>query len=258
MLLLVQCSNRKISVKKYEITTEKISSALRVVVVTDLHSCYYGENQEDLLGRINELKPDLILLGGDIVDDVLPRKNSLIFLEAIGKVYPCFYVSGNHELRSGKLDEIKTIIRNFNIAVLEGDTKRIVLKEQTIQICGIDDFEIGESIHKLQLEQINQERDRSIYTILIDHRPEHISKYINDEFDLIVSGHAHGGQWRLPGLLNGLYAPNQGLFPKYAGGLYSYDKTLHVVSRGLAKESTRIPRLFNPPELVVVDIKSTR
>ena len=92
------------------------------------------------------------------------------------------------------------------------------------------------------------------YTILLAHRPERIGAYRQYPFDLVVSGHAHGGQWRIPGLLNGLYAPNQGLFPQYAGGCYDEDGMAFVVSRGLARESTRIPRLFNPPELVVVDL----
>ena len=90
--------------------------------------------------------------------------------------------------------------------------------------------------------------------VLLAHRPENIKCYLQYPFDLIVSGHAHGGQWRIPGLLNGLYAPHQGLFPRYAGGRYDFDGATFLVSRGLARESTRVPRIFNRPELVIVDI----
>ena len=89
---------------------------------------------------------------------------------------------------------------------------------------------------------------------MLAHRPERIKDYLAYGFDLILSGHAHGGQWRIPGLLNGLLAPNQGLFPQYAGGRYDWEGTVFLVSRGLARESTRVPRIFNPPELVAVDL----
>jgi predicted MPP superfamily phosphohydrolase len=93
-----------------------------------------------------------------------------------------------------------------------------------------------------------------LLTVLLAHRPEYIDSYLDYDFDLILSGHAHGGQWRIPLLINGLYAPNQGWFPKYAGGRYELGNSTFIVSRGLAKESVRVPRIFNPPELVVIDI----
>jgi predicted MPP superfamily phosphohydrolase len=97
-------------------------------------------------------------------------------------------------------------------------------------------------------------RDLSLYSILLAHRPEHIDQYLNYGFDLVLSGHSHGGQWRIPFILNGLYAPDQGFFPKYAGGKYEHGSTIHIVGRGLSKNSTRIPRIFNPPELVIIEL----
>ncbi|MBQ4118259.1 MAG: metallophosphoesterase, partial [Oscillospiraceae bacterium] len=92
------------------------------------------------------------------------------------------------------------------------------------------------------------------FNVLLVHRPEYIEQYAKLGFDLVLCGHAHGGQWRIPGVLNGIYAPGQGVFPKYAGGIYEVNGTTLVVSRGLAKESTPIPRVFNRPELVIIDI----
>ena len=92
------------------------------------------------------------------------------------------------------------------------------------------------------------------FNILLIHRPENFEHYADLGFDLVLAGHAHGGQWRIPGLLNGLYCPGEGLFPKYAGGLYQIDGTTMIVSRGLAKESNFVPRIFNRPELVIIDI----
>lgn len=94
------------------------------------------------------------------------------------------------------------------------------------------------------------------FNILLAHRPEYIEEYGQYPFDLVLSGHAHGGQWRIPYLMNGLIAPNQGWFPKYAGGLYRHGDMTEIVGRGLLLDWK--PRLFNPPEIVVVDIESQR
>ena len=93
--------------------------------------------------------------------------------------------------------------------------------------------------------------------LLIAHFPEQIDEYLKGNFDIVLSGHAHGGQWRIPGLIDGVYAPGQGLFPKYTSGVYMHGDTAHIVSRGLWKPSTLIavPRVFNRPELVIIDIK---
>ena len=111
-----------------------------------------------------------------------------------------------------------------------------------------------ESINE-QLSKVNELSQNDNYTILLSHRPELFELYTTYNFDLVLSGHAHGGQWRIPGILNGVYAPNQGLFPEYAGGEYQDNGTTMVVSRGLARETTLAPRIFNRPELVIIDLK---
>ncbi|MEL7656599.1 MAG: metallophosphoesterase, partial [Bacillota bacterium] len=168
--------------------------------------------------------------------------------------YPCYYVSGNHEFWSMKIDAIKQMITGCGITIREGQSDPVTINEQLINICGVDDAEIGESNFIQQIENAGGQTDPDLYTIFIAHRPEYIDTYLQYDFNLILSGHAHGGQWRIPGILNGLLAPNQGFFPKYAGGLYEFSDKTFIVSRGLAKESTRIPRIFNPPELVIIDI----
>ena len=102
------------------------------------------------------------------------------------------------------------------------------------------------------LDAVKAQAKKDHFTVLLSHRPELFENYVSRAFDLVLCGHAHGGQWRIPGVLNGLYAPQQGLFPLYAGGKYEKGSTTMIVSRGLAKETTPIPRIFNPPELVVV------
>lgn len=240
----------------YEVESAEVDTPIRLVLVTDLHSCDYGENQEDLLDAIAAQHPDGILLGGDIIDDDIPREKGELFVIEVSRTYPTYYISGNHEFRTEDIDGIKGFLRSAGATVLEGDCIPLTVDGQTIQICGVDDPEgVGQAAMNRQLTQAAAQADPALFTILLSHRPELIHQYRSySTFDLILSGHAHGGQWRIPGLLNGLLAPNQGFFPKYAGGRYDFSDCTFLVSRGLARESTSIPRLFNSPELVIIDI----
>jgi len=254
LITLIFAFRTDLKVRKYKIFSDKIDSKIKAVFIADLHSCYYGKGQKELLDCINKHVPDIVLFGGDIADDKTPHENWMITLEALSKSYPCYFVSGNHEYWSSDIEFIKQTISKYGIYVLEGECRTIEINSQKINICGIDDFETGGEEYARQLKNTMTGRDLSLYSILLAHRPEHIDQYLNYDFDLVLSGHSHGGQWRIPFILNGLYAPNQGFFPKYAGGKYEHGSTTHIVSRGLSKNSTRIPRIFNPPELVIVEL----
>ena len=235
----------------YKVSSPKIKEPLRILFLSDLHSSQFGESQKELLKCIEKQNPDIILLGGDIADDIRPHDNTKIVLQSIGKKYPCFYVTGNHEFWSGEIEIIKEMFLENNIKILEGKAEAI----SSITICGVDDPEIGEEAFFKQIETASSEASPNSFIVFMSHRPEYIDIYKKYNFDLILSGHAHGGQWRIPYLLNGFYAPNQGFFPKYAGGNYSIDDKTFIVGRGLAKWTVSIPRIFNPPELVVIDLE---
>lgn len=245
-----------IAVRRFTEKSAKVSSPVRLLVIADLHSAWYGDKQEVLLEQISAQEPDLLVLVGDIVDDKLPRDGAEALLESIGEQYPCYYVSGNHEFWSGEAEEIKSFIRSCNIQVLEGDTRILELGTQGQKLClsGVDDpdRETDDTFWREQLESCVEARDDALYTILLTHRPERVDSYRASGFDLVLCGHAHGGQVRIPGLVNGLFAPDQGLFPAYAGGRYDLEDTVMIVSRGLSKK--HLPRVCNRPELVVVDI----
>ncbi len=250
----------RLKVVDYKIKSDKVNNKIKIALVTDLHSCKYGNKQKTLIDAINKAKPDLILLGGDILDDDVPDSNSLIFLKYIGEFYPCYYVTGNHELYTGNIVQILNTIRDYGIHVLNGCYDIVNVGKSKINICGIDDksskkFQRTYIGLDKQLQHVSKAVENNNFTVLLTHRPELIYKYLKYNFDLILAGHAHGGQWRIPYLINGVYAPNQGIFPKYAGGKYQFDTASFVVSRGLARESTRfVPRIFNRPELVMIEI----
>lgn len=234
----------------YAVESGEINGPIRVACLTDLHSCNYGPGQRELLEAVDAAAPHLVVLVGDIYDDVLSPDNTTAVLTYLAARYPCFYVTGNHDRNHG------AAAAALGITVLDGTAQELTLNGQTIRLWGISDpLTHGTGAFNRQLEAMNGENaGQEGFSLLLSHRPERIEQYLPGEYDLILSGHAHGGQWRIPGLLNGLLAPDEGLFPQYAGGFYDMDGTAFIVSRGLAKESTRVPRLFNPPELVLIDV----
>jgi predicted MPP superfamily phosphohydrolase len=261
IVIVIFVFNQSLSVSYYDAETDKINGRIKLALIKDLHSCDYGDGQIGLLSAIDKEAPDAILLCGDIFDDILPPDNTILFIAGISGKYPCYYVSGNHEFWSGKVDVFKDIRTSYGVKVLAGTTDVINVRGDKISICGIDDpdtdrFESGAAPYTEQIRDLSLSVDKDIYTILLSHRPERIEEFVPLEPDLVVSGHAHGGQWRIPFILeNGLLAPNQGFFPKYTNGEYFFGDTELIVSRGLARESTSVPRAFNRPEIVIINLE---
>ena len=230
---------------------------IRIVLITDLHSCWYGSGQKDLLQRIDREQPDLVMLGGDFFDDVVKEDNAKITAEYLAGKYPCYYVTGNHEYWSGRAEEMKTYMENLGICVLAGECETVTIHGCDIDVCGVDDpTDIGISSWREQLEYAYVQSDPTHLRLLLTHRPELVKEYARYDFDLIMAGHAHGGQFRIPFLNKGAYAPDQGLLAEYVNGIYELPNgSIMEVSRGLARESTPAPRFFDHPEVVVIDIK---
>lgn len=250
-LLFVVCGwDYRLKTVTYRVESQKLAAAVRVACITDLHCCSWGEGQRELLDAVDAAAPDLVVLVGDILDDTMPLEQGYAVLEHLAANWPCFYVTGNHDAQMARQ------VESFGITVLDGQTEAVAVNGQTLNLCGISDpLTHGTGTFAPRLTALNEENaQQEGYSLLLAHRPEYIQQYLPGKYDVILSGHAHGGQWRIPGLLNGLLAPGQGVFPKYAGGFYEMGATAFIVSRGLAKESTRVPRLYNPPELVLVDL----
>ncbi len=244
----------RLAVRTYTSPAPQLSAPLRLALITDFHSCDYGAGQAQLLSALEAAQPDLVLLGGDIFDDDAPGANTLELIPLLLQRWSCCYVTGNHEWRTGRAEALKAWFSAQGVTVLAGDCTLFSKDGAAIALCGVDDPDVGEQAWAAQLEKASAQRPEGVVSLLLSHRPERIETYLSYGFDVILAGHAHGGQWRLPGLINGLAAPNQGLFPRYAGGRYDLEGTVLVVSRGLARETTRLPRIFNRPELVLLDL----
>ncbi len=251
----------RLQVTEYAVSSAKFDKNICIVLITDLHSCRYGSTQAELINAVAAARPDLVLLGGDICDDQIPDTNTELLLKGIAGHFPCYYVTGNHEYWSRRVDSMLALFRRYGVTVLEGQMVTVSIRGCSINLCGITDPDVinytdSKRSAAQQLAELKSMSKKGLYTILLAHRPELIGQYSSCGFDLVLAGHAHGGQWRLPGGGGtGLYAPNQGFFPRWAGGEYAVGSTRMIVSRGLARESTRIPRLYNRPELVVVELR---
>ncbi len=231
-------------ITKYNITSNKISKNLKVALVADVH----GEREELVLEALIQEKPEIIAVCGDLVSrKKVKSKKALDFLKASSDIAKTYYIFGNHE-RILKYPTVKEI----------EDTGAVFLDNNYVTF---EDIYIGGITspkeisgrgktpppNSLWLEDFEKNKG---YKILLSHHPEHYPDYIRKyDIDLVLSGHAHGGHWRFFG--QGMFAPGQGIFPKYTSGIY--DNRL-VVSRGIADGSTRIPRINNKWELVFINI----
>lgn len=254
VLALIALDERLI-LRTYTVASPKLTAEVRLAVVTDFHS---SDNADDVAAMVASCAPDAVLLVGDLFDDDTqnrPTERTLSLMRQLSAQYPCYYVSGNHEAWTGEMDALYQQTADAGVTVLRMSSGVLTVRGQRIALCGIPDpYEMvfsGAPDTEEQLRQAMENVDSADFTVLLAHRPELLAKYAQFPLDLVVSGHAHGGQVRIPGLLNGLYAPNQGWFPKLAGGTYTQDGTTLIVSRGLAVR-TRLPRIFNRPEVVLV------
>lgn len=255
VVLTLIALDERLTLRTYTVASPKLTAEVRLAVVTDFHS---SDNAEEVAAMVASCAPDAVLLVGDLFDDDTanrPTERTLSLMRQLSAQYPCYYVSGNHEAWTGEMDALYQQTEEAGVTVLRMSSGVLTVRGQRIALCGIPDpYEMvfsGAPDTEEQIRQAMENVDSADFTVLLTHRPELLAKYAQFPLDLVVSGHAHGGQVRIPGVLNGLYAPNQGWFPKLAGGAYTQDGTTLIVSRGLAVR-TRLPRIFNRPEVVLV------
>ncbi|MGF2772736.1 metallophosphoesterase [Bacillus cereus] len=265
---LVGCSiflflqNNLISITEIKITSSKIPSSFKgykILQISDLHNKKFGDNQDVLIQKMKSIDPDIIAITGDLIDSKsYDAEVSMQLIREMVKKYPVYFVTGNHEQWSGKYNSLEKELKKYGVNVLRNEHVGIRKGEQEINLLGIDDPEFGTGnrdegniiIDEIKKAKIEMQPDR--YNVLLSHRPEFIKEYTNERLGLVLSGHAHGGQVRLP-FIGGLVAPNQGVLPKYTAGLYVEQNTSMVVSRGLG--NSIIPqRILNRPEIVVVQL----
>lgn len=263
--------NNKISITNLKVSG-KVNNKIRIVQISDLHSKEFGKNNSTLYKIIMEQTPDIIVATGDLIDSNMKRLNEIIeFCSSLNKKAPVYYILGNNEIRCSRLNEIIEKLKEKNINVLENEIATIKIKDNKINILGLAEKRVdkGEMFYSKINSRYKLDNVDSLFRkleklmgvkIVLSHYPENYEyagaySYSKYNFDIMFSGHAHGGQFILPGM-GGIFAPGQGLFPKYYKGIYG-EKSKLVVSRGLGNSGFPL-RLFNRPDLVVVDLISNK
>ena len=260
LFLWLLWGNKTVELNNITISSKDLPSAFsgyKIAQISDLHNAQFGNENAMLIRLLKEASPDIIVITGDIVDSTHTDIDTAIaFVRDIVEIAPCYYVTGNHEAWLGSdYNELENALIDAGVIVLHDEAVTLEKEGQIIQMIGVDDpdfsYIAADKIISAKLEHINITQE---FTIMLSHRPELFDSYVENEIDLVLSGHAHGGQVRIP-LIGGLIAPNQGLFPKYDAGVYSEGNTTMVVSRGIGNSVIPI-RINNRPEIVLIEFQS--
>lgn len=265
LIIWTAWGNTALELNTYTITSEELPDVFdgyRIAHVSDLHNAEMGEGNEKLLAMLRDAEPDIIAITGDLIDsrntDV---EVALAFAEEAVQIAPCYYVTGNHEARIDKYNELIEGLESKGVVHLHNKSVILEQDNESITLIGIRDpsfqadylFDDEASVVDSVLSELM--RKANGYTVLLSHRPEMFDVYVSNEVDLVFSGHAHGGQFRLP-FIGGVVAPGQGLFPEYDAGLYTEDNTNMIVSRGIGNSILPF-RVNNRPEVILIELKAT-
>jgi len=257
LIAFLYFENNGLTTTRIDVVSENLPKGFngyKIVQLSDFHSKEFGKNQSRIAKRIKKLEPDMIVVTGDLVDSrhYDEEKSVALMVQCVG-IAPTYYVPGNHEFRSGKYGLLEKRLEDAGVIVLRNVVEQIAVGDEWINVIGIEDPSNTMALNDIE-DTLNEAEEIKGFKILLSHRPELFSTYSDKKIDLIFSGHAHGGQVRLP-LVGGLVAPNQGFFPEFTAGKHIDGSSIMVVSRGLG--NSIIPqRVFNRPEIVVVTLGS--
>lgn len=237
-------------VTEYTLCDPRIVTPLKIVILSDYHNDRSDQGTEALGKRVREMNPDLILMPGDMAEEHNHQERTFLLLRELAGI-PMFYCTGNHEEFRWDLTQLKERFREHGVTVL--DEKSCVFH------CGDTALEIGGISCRLEMEHFTPEEINDLfhtdhYRILLSHKPNWHELYRQLDCDLVVCGHAHGGQWHIPVVNIPIAAPSQGLFPKNTEGIHELGRVSMLISRGLVRHYHGIPRLFNDPEIVVLHL----
>ena len=264
LVIWIAWGNTALELNTYAVTSSRLPQSFdgyRIAHISDLHNAEMGEGNEKLLVMLREADPDMIAITGDLIDSRNTNVEiALQFAQEAMKIAPCYYVSGNHEARVNEYEELKTGLISAGVIILEDAQTEISIEGQTITLIGVNDpsfqtdylFGDSETVMNSKLTELHT--DGEAFTILLSHRPELFDAYAEHDVDLVLSGHAHGGQFRLP-FIGGVVAPNQGLFPEYDAGVYTDGNTNMLVSRGVGNSILPF-RINNRPEVILIELQT--
>ncbi|TWT27426.1 metallophosphoesterase [Planomicrobium sp. CPCC 101110] len=255
----VWVNNKWIQTTEYTVASEKMPEAFegtKIVQISDLHNATFGKNQSSLIKKVEDAQPDAIFLTGDLIDsNRYDLQTSLTLVDALVEMSEVYFVIGNHEVAVNEVDKITEALETRGVTVLMNETAEWEKGGETIQIAGINDPLLNVEVKEEDyIQQAIEETELAdAFTLMLSHRPEVFNVYVEEAIDVVFSGHAHGGQIRIPGI-GGVLAPGQGWFPEMTTGVFRKEETQLVLSRGLGNSGFPL-RVFNLPEIVVVTLE---
>ena len=266
IILLLIMENHGVGVTEYELTFEDLPASFdgfRIAQISDLHNKRFGKDDSALIDPLKNASPDLIVFTGDLIDSRRTDiDKAMLLVDQAVRIAPCYYITGNHEhrLADTATPELEKRLTDAGVTVLNDQVVPIERNGETLSLIGINDPNFWGSYSEKYCRLINEFLDpidlNPGFKILLCHRPELIDLYSGHDIDLVFTGHAHGGQFRIP-YIGGVYAPRQGFFPTYDAGVFSTDGTTMIVSRGIG--NTIIPfRINNPAEIVIAELHNEK
>lgn len=255
---LIKDSRDDLEISRYEVKSQKLPESFdgfKIVQLSDLHGAEFGEDGMGLVEKVKELEPDIIALTGDFVTD----EGDLAAVEKLAarlvKLCPVYFISGNHEFGSGLAVKVRNILERAGVKYLSNEYLTISRGEDEILLGGVEDpLAYADMLSPDELVQKMNDAAPDAFKILLGHRNYWMTEYPELPVDLIFCGHAHGGLIRIPGV-GGLIGTDRRLFPDFDAGEYNNGRYTLIVSRGLGN-SVSIPRIFNRPEIVCVELSS--
>ena len=255
---LIKDSRDDLEISRYEVKSQKLPESFdgfKIVQLSDLHGAEFGEDGMGLVERVKELEPDMIALTGDFVTD----EGDLAAVEKLAarltELCPVYFISGNHEFGSGLAVKVRNILERAGVKYLSNEYLTISRGEDGILLGGVEDpLAYADMLSPDELAQKMNDAAPDAFKILLGHRNYWMTEYPELPVDLIFCGHAHGGLIRIPGV-GGLIGTDRRLFPDFDAGEYNNGRYTLIVSRGLGN-SVPIPRVFNRPEIVCVELSS--
>ena len=255
--------NKKLKVRKTTLKFDKLPQAFdnfKIAQVSDIHCDRVGHSDLSFIKKIKDFNPDIIVITGDVLDSYNNDMDiAYNILSQLAIIAPCYFVSGNHELRlPEEYEQLINIMKKLNITYMNNSNLLITKNNESINLVGVEDYNFFKNEDKLNhranfIKTLEELYSPNHFNILLSHRPEKFPIYADLKYELIFSGHAHGGQWRLP-FIGGIFSPSQGFFPKYTNGNYVLEDSTIIVSQGLGNSSFPI-RINNRIELVLATLK---
>lgn len=263
LLIVGWFAGTRLTVKQYEVSSTKITKEIKLVQLSDLHFSEFGDNNSKLISKVSELKPDVIAITGDLFDkqgDSVPKS----FIKQLTKIAPVYFSPGNHEydVENAYETDYKPL-EEAGVVILEDETATIDVNGQKFQMSGLRssaNLAYDYPYYEEGLAEIKKQQNPAYYQVLLSHMPDYFELYVDNDFDLTLSGHTHGGIVRIPFTNIGAIAPGPQrlILPEYVYGKHTKDGKTMIISAGLGAGSLHqkaFPRLGNPYEIVEVMIK---